>query len=440
MLNKAAKTILSIFLLSLVIFTRSFVGIYLYDFRIGEYCIVLGLLSSIFFIFFERKNTSNKLLNPIKKLHLLLIVSFLVNIFLNTTNPLTIYIFKSSSYIWTIGYIYLGFLLNKIFSLKKIIQLLPYLLISIYYLQTYLFYKIAVIYECKSCLENELVGISAAILNFFSSYSDKFEPYKGTDLLIILIMSIFLINRKLNYTNKTFLMFISFTAAYFPLFLLKSRAASIAFSFFIIIELIYVIKTNKFSYKEFLIGIFVFVPIFLLSTSLLPEKDFNISDDSGLALELFINRNSFEEDKSLFYFENSRVYSSDGNLDWRLQIWQDVFEDLDKQETYFLGFGYNKKIPAMEIDSRTGQDGLNENVHNFIINVLGRGGVLSLSIFLLIKFVLFRNAILLQKNKFFISFLIPVIFASLFDASFENVQFPIFYYLFIGYIFAREEH
>ena len=37
----------------------------------------------------------------------------------------------------------------------------------------------------------------------------------------------------------------------------------------------------------------------------------------------------------------------------------------------------------MDIDWRTGMDKLNENVHNFLVNILARGGLVQVFLFLL---------------------------------------------------------
>ena len=82
-----------------------------------------------------------------------------------------------------------------------------------------------------------------------------------------------------------------------------------------------------------------------------------------------------------------RIYSADGNLNWRLQIWQDVIVDTSKEfKTVIFGYGYKEIIPAMSLPSRQGLDGLNENVHNFIVNIYARGGILQITLFSLFYF------------------------------------------------------
>ena len=52
-----------------------------------------------------------------------------------------------------------------------------------------------------------------------------------------------------------------------------------------------------------------------------------------------------------------------------------IRNELSKRDfKYLTGFGYNEMLPAMNHWERQGNDGSNENVHNYFFNVLGRGG------------------------------------------------------------------
>ena len=80
--------------------------------------------------------------------------------------------------------------------------------------------------------------------------------------------------------------------------------------------------------------------------------------------------NKYEEEileLGLFYFRDNRIFSTDGNLNWRFQIWQDVFEDLFKSNELIFGYGFDDIIPAMDNDQRYGEDGLNIHVHNYFV-------------------------------------------------------------------------
>ena len=73
---------------------------------------------------------------------------------------------------------------------------------------------------------------------------------------------------------------------------------------------------------------------------------------------------------SSFYIQDGRLYSTENNANWRLEIWQDVIFNLNKNNLLLTGYGYSSTIPEMELPHRQGSDGTNENVHNFIINIL----------------------------------------------------------------------
>ena len=97
----------------------------------------------------------------------------------------------------------------------------------------------------------------------------------------------------------------------------------------------------------------------------------------------------------MFEIVDGRIYSSDNTLNWRFQIWQDVIYDLIDENQIFYGYGYKEIIPAMNTIARSGVDNRNENVHNFLINILARGGLLQLLIYLAIFFL----AVFKDKRK-----------------------------------------
>ena len=108
----------------------------------------------------------------------------------------------------------------------------------------------------------------------------------------------------------------------------------------------------------------------------------SVSDNLNKLVE---NKNTIDVFMSFFIYEG-RIYSRDGTTDWRLDIWQDVVEDLRDKNKLLFGYGYSSIIPVMvdpEAPGRLGEDGLNENVHNYAITILARGGLIHFSIFIL---------------------------------------------------------
>ena len=85
----------------------------------------------------------------------------------------------------------------------------------------------------------------------------------------------------------------------------------------------------------------------------------------------------------------------------------------------------------MDDPFRSGNDGTNENVHNFLINVLGRGGLIHLALYLSIYYLIAKKLIS-TNNIFILNYFIPIIFASLFDASMENSHFSLLFYFILG--------
>jgi hypothetical protein len=75
---------------------------------------------------------------------------------------------------------------------------------------------------------------------------------------------------------------------------------------------------------------------------------------------------------------------------------------------------------------------MNENIHNYFLNIFARGGILLLGLFL----YLHSYFVIMWKKKHnnlkILNFIIPLLIASFFDVSMEGVQFPLNYYFFIG--------
>ena len=159
-----------------------------------------------------------------------------------------------------------------------------------------------------------------------------------------------------------------------------------------------------------------------------------IEDISAKAEQIIEYRSTIDDEAetSFIYVADGRLYSIDGNLNWRLQIWQDVLFDLSNSNKLSIGYGFNSIIPAMEDPIRKGADGTNENVHNFLINILARGGLVGLLLYLAFFFFLLKEIIKDKNNYQILNLILPIIFTSLFDASMENAHFPLLFYISIG--------
>ena len=120
-------------------------------------------------------------------------------------------------------------------------------------------------------------------------------------------------------------------------------------------------------------------------------------------------------------------------MNWRLQIWQDVIQDLNDKNSIILGYGFQDEIPAMQRIDRAGLDGTNIHVHNYFINVLARGGLLHLLIIMFFYiFIIFRIKKL--ENKLgVVFFILAVMFVSFFDSSMETVRYPFLFFTVLSY-------
>ena len=167
---------------------------------------------------------------------------------------------------------------------------------------------------------------------------------------------------------------------------------------------------------------FVYIFFFFVSGS-----EVSIDDTQFIVSEIISNKNTADTFLSL-YIEEGRFYSTDGNINWRLQIWQDVINNSIKNDLYIFGFGFQEILPAMDDPSRKGYDGSNENVHNYFINIYGRGGIV-----LLIAFLIFYITLVNINRRDLGLLVIPILIVSTFDGSMENPHFPIVFYFFIGY-------
>jgi len=150
----------------------------------------------------------------------------------------------------------------------------------------------------------------------------------------------------------------------------------------------------------------------------------------------------YKEDYPFLYFSDQRVFSGDGNLNWRLQLWQDAIEDNVESNSIIFGAGYKEKFTVFIEDNtgygndRRGLDGLNEHVHNYFLTIFLRGGLFQIFIFIVFYLKLFN--LVDKKNKLnYLKFLIPVLFVSLFDSSMENSHFPLIMYYFLGNQFIK---
>ena len=425
-LEKVSNFILlgiSSFFVLTFLFTRSFIGISIFGLRVGELSMAVSLLALFFYILYclLYLNDDNSLPKELNFINLLMIISFVILVIVNNGSFISTYTYKASSYIWSFGFFYLGFFLTKNLKISKFLPI--FFVIYFVYLYVYAVYD-----------------FPQSLINFFLDISDKYEPHKGSDILIMLIAPLFMILRLYKSERKS-IMYLLFTSSLFlPLLLYKSRGAFIAFLFFLTIELIRLKKGFKDSIWKNLVLLSLLVLIFVQSSFIVTKNEVRIDDVAYTVNELATYRIPDKEAEFiLIYFVDGRAYSSDSNLNWRFQIWQDVVYDMAKNKLFISGYGFNEKIPAMNDPLRAGDDGLNENIHNFLLNVFARGGITHFLLYALLFFIIIKKLKEVFFNYSFMSFLAPLMLASFFDASMENAHFPLILFFTVGMMFNKDK-
>lgn len=404
-----------------LLFGRSLMGLYLFGFRFGELLVGFSLLFWFVVLGIFLLNKYNFSFSKLTMLIIFLVpISFLIVAFARNNSFVSTYTYKSSSYIWTLSIFFLAIIIYDNFEFDKfLIYLLNPILVVTYLFQVFV--------------------IPDFIINFFLTLGDKFEPHKGSDLTLLFVVA-FILNGKFFRNNKNYYAFlIIFSALYLPFLYFKSRASFIAVFIFLIYEIFKnrkIITIQLWFFKGFLVILF---SILVLLQSVFWVRQSGIikvyeARENVVSLVQYRTQTTIEDAPSLFWVSDGRLYSSDGNLNWRMDIWQDIILDLNTKDKIFLGYGYEGIIPVMEWKNgyRLGLDGLNENVHNNWFNIFARGGVLQILIFFSFYIFLIQNYKKRHNNLNILVFIIPLLFVSFFDASMENAHFPILYYFFLG--------
>ena len=426
-LNIFMEYILKIFIFLVFLFARTLTGVNLFGFRIGEYLIAGSMvLLIIYFIFSPLLNKSYYLKNRNLNISIFgLVVFFLLTSYLIPTQISNIFIFKTSSYIWSIGAFVLALEIIKILNLK-VRALDVYFSLS----------GLIVIYLFSTR------GISENLQNVLLGFTDKFEYPKGSDILLAFIFVFIFILNKFQFSFLSFNLVSFFFSLFAPLLMVKSRSAFISSVFFML--LLIPSFRNKFELLKLksLITVALSILIFVISTSWVVSKDLNIDEEISDELKYAItsryssiNDNVYEQEYlklRLFYFENGRIFTTDGNLNWRLQIWQDIVSDMWPKSTFLTGYGYEGIIPAMDSDQRIGQDKQNINVHNYFVHIFSRGGIFALSFILIFYFSMYRLFKINNSTIDFYQITIPLLFNSMFDPCMENAHYPVIFYILLG--------
>lgn len=417
---------LAMFMLS----ARPFAGLYIFGFKLGELIIGFCIIVSFLILITPKKYFTTYFSNLIYlNLFKSLIVCFIFIVILTGSSFSSLYTFRTSSFIWTICIIFLGsyFLNNEHLEKYYLFVFLPIPFVNYLFATGY---------------------YPNFIMDFYIKYSDKFQFIKASDLFLTLIV-INILNFKIKGINlRTLVYLISTTGLYFPLMLFNSRGAFISVAIFLLLQLYFSKSFLKNNRKQSIFLILLLVTVSLSSTLYIGNsfEIIQVEAEPELISEAVegIAKNKIPTREVLgFYICENRLCSKDNTLDWRLDIWGDLVNDMSGKNLVFRGYGFKEIFPVMldpSAPGRLGRDGLNENVHNYFVNIFGRLGLFGLIISVLFYFQLSKSYFRTNKSFYITTLLVPVLFNSFFDANMEGVQYPFIFFSFLGYVFFNNQN
>ena len=159
--------VLSLFFIGSFLFARSFIGITIFGYRIGEIFIGLSLLGLLLSPVYLKKETKHNL-KDVYLIISLILLGFFFSAFESNSFFTEPYTYRASSYIWTMGFLFLGVWLKK----DIVININQLFLIEIVLIIVYVV---------------SILNYPNFIQEFFYNTSDKYELHKGSDLLLIFV-------------------------------------------------------------------------------------------------------------------------------------------------------------------------------------------------------------------------------------------------------------
>ena len=108
LLNKTFVNLILIFISLTFLFSRSFMGLYFFGYRLGELLVGFALVFWVFcFVLVIFKKYSFMLSNTLLGAIFLLPLSFISIVLIRENNLFSTYTFKASSYIWTVSFFFI---------------------------------------------------------------------------------------------------------------------------------------------------------------------------------------------------------------------------------------------------------------------------------------------------------------------------------------------
>jgi hypothetical protein len=411
----------SLFILILIILVngRSLMGLYLFGFRLAE--LLTGF--SIFLIFiliykmkFFRENLGPKFVNSF----LILVFYFFVLNLINSANFLDLYLYKSSVYIWYIPFMFFGLVVFKNLEITKNYFYIGYLGLFIQFMFNVIYYP-------------------NFLTQFFNEFSDKTQFLKGAEIAIFFIVVTFFTNK---YIEKGLLvdLFVLASSIYIPLIFFKSRSAAIALFIYVTVM---VYRKKRYFFENKIRSSIVFlisIILFLTATHFILDNSFKLEETPDAVAQVFKHKyivsNTYDGEASFLYIFENRLYSADGNFNWRLQLWQEIIMFAEQNDEIIFGHGFQSSPPVFDNFIYSGLDGLNENSHNYFLNIFIRGGIFGTLLILYFFYNMMKIPKLNFTNFEFLLFFLPLVFISMFDGSMENPYFGIVFYFFVSSFFS----
>ena len=411
----------SLFISILVVLVngRSLMGLYIFGFRLAELLTGFSILLLFLLIYknnFFRKNLSERFIFS----YLLLVIYFFIFNLINSANFLDLYLYKSSVYIWYISFMFFGFIIFKNIEITKNFFYLGYLGLFVQFIYNVIYYP-------------------DFLTQFFNEYSDKTQFLKGAEIAIFFIVVTFFANKYVE--NGPLLdLFVLTSSIYIPLIFFKSRSAAIALFIYIVVMLYRKKKNFIENLKRSSILFMISVFLFLTTSHFLVDNTFEVQETPEAVVQVFKHKyivsNTFDDEVPFFYMYEDRLFSADGNLNWRLQLWQDIYMFAEQNNEIMFGQGFHVRPVVFNNFIYSGLDGLNENSHNYFLNIFIRGGIFAI----LLVLYFFYNMLKITKVNFtnfeFLIFFLPLVFISMFDGSMENPYFAIVFYFFVSSFFT----
>ena len=419
-----------------MVFGRSFVGLIFGQYRLGELFIGFGLLVSLIFLLVSKKRIKSFYLSDLQFYsNKLIVLSFFIIALVGSSDLLNTYTYKSSSYIWSIAFLYLGsfLMINKNKEIDYIYFLFPFVPFV-----TYLFAS---------------GNYPNIFIDFFKENSDKFQFLKASDLFLGYAVVNFLNKFIIKSKDIQVFYFLSTSALFLPILLYASRGSFIGVLIFISFEIYYLKKfilENKTKFFIFLLisSLFFVFSLLRVDRTITSEtaEPISISQKltseyiSGSLQQISERRETAKVFLSFYINEDGYLDSWDATTSWRLDIWQDVFYDMVDDDLVLKGYAYNEIFPAMldpTAPGRIGRDGLNEHIHNYFMNIFARGGIFQFILFAVFHYSIYSYWLKKYNNRQILTLIIPSFFVSALDITMEGVHYPFIYYIFL-YLFLKK--